>query len=164
MTNGNNLHKVVLLDEIDLQILNILNEDASITGTDMAEKVGLSIPATNKRIAKLIDAGVIERYTIRLDPDRIGKPLVAFILVILESVAFFDFFNDFISAEQDVLECYATTGEFDDIMKVCAKDMADLEEKLMGLKRVKGVVKTNTMVSLCTHKAPQGIMPDPISK
>ena len=50
MTNGNNLHKVVLLDEIDLQILNILNEDASITGTDMAEKVGLSIPATNKRL------------------------------------------------------------------------------------------------------------------
>jgi len=150
------------LDEIDVQIISKLSENASITGTELAEIIGLSIPATNKRIAKLVDSGIIKKWTIVLDEKKIGKPMLAFMLVVMDSLSSFDKFMEYMDNEKDVLECVATTGDFDYIVKICAKDIDDLEDKITSIKKIKGVVKTHTMIGLAIHKPLTGVLPDEI--
>ena len=47
--------------------------------------------------------------------------------------------------EPDVLECYSITGEYDYMLRICAKDIESLEEKILSIKKKKGVVKSHTI-------------------
>ena len=72
------------MDEIDAKILRILSENADATATEMMTQVNLSIPAINKRVSKLRQSGVIRQFTILVDPEKVGKSIQAFILVVLQ--------------------------------------------------------------------------------
>ena len=152
------------MDETDVKILNILSENSNTTTTDMTQKVNLSIPAINKRIQKLIQRGIIRRFTILLDHKKIDKSIQAFILVIVQHNASADKLTRYVQSDPDILECYAVTGEYDYLLKVCAKDVERLEEKLLHLKRQLGVIKSHTMLSLMEHKFEPTALPDPVSK
>ena len=123
------------MDEIDAKLLRILSENADATATEMMAQVNLSIPAINKRISKLRQTGVIRQYTILVDPDKVGKPIHAFILVVLQQPSGADKLTEYIKSDPDILECYAVTGEYDYIIKVCARDVEQLEQKLNLLKQ-----------------------------
>ena len=126
----------------------------------MMAQVNLSIPAINKRISKLRQSGVIRQYTILVDPDKVGKPIHAFILVVLQQPSGADKLTEYIKSDPDILECYAVTGEYDYIIKVCARDVEQLEQKLILLKQQKGVAKSYTMLSLMEHKYRACILPE----
>lgn len=148
------------MDEIDGKILRILSENADTTATEMTAMVNLSIPAINKRISKLRQSGVIRQFTILVDPDKVGKPIQAFILVVLHQPSGAAKLTEYIKSDPDILECYAVTGEYDYIIKVCARDVGQLEEKLTLLKQQKGIAKSYTMLSLMEHKYRACILPD----
>lgn len=150
------------MDETDRKILQILSENSSATATEMMPKVNLSIPAINKRIQKMQKSGVIRQFTILVDPDKVGRPIQAYILVVLQQGSGLGAFMDYIHGDPDVLECCAVTGEYDYLLKVCAADMDMLEEKLLRLKRHSGVVKSHTMLSLMEHKHKISVLPDVI--
>ena len=67
---------------------------------------------------------------------------------------------EYAKKEQDVLECYSVTGEYDYLLKICAKDIESLEEKILCIKNNKGVMKSHTMISLMEHKFMPTILPD----
>ena len=138
------------MDDIDARILEMLSEDATITATDIGSAVGLSIPAVNKRIQKLKKEGALKRFTILTNGKAVGKPITAYILVILQSDS--DALMEYVAGDPDVWECAAITGEYDYIIKVCAADVEALEKKLLCLKRQKGVIKSHTMLSLMECK------------
>lgn len=138
------------MDDIDAMILEMLSEDATITSTEIGAAVGLSIPAVNKRIQKLKKEGVLKRFTILTDGKAVGKPITAYILVILQSDS--EALMEYVAGDPDVLECAAITGEYDYIIKVCAADVEALEDKLLCLKRQKGVIKSHTLLSLMECK------------
>lgn len=148
------------MDEIDGKILRILSENADTTATEMMAMVNLSIPAINKRISKLRQSGLIRQFTILVDPDKVGKPIQAFILVVLQQPSGAAKLTEYIRSDPDILECYAVTGEYDYIIKVCAQNVEHLEEKLNLLKQQKGVAKSYTMLSLMEHKFRACILPD----
>ena len=148
------------MDEIDSKILHILSENADTTATEMMAQVNLSIPAINKRISKLRQSGMIRQFTILVDPEKVGKAIQAFILVVLQQPSCAAALTEYIQSDPDILECYAVTGEYDYIMKVCAKDVEHLEQKLLLLKHQKGVAKSYTMLSLMEHKFRACILPD----
>ena len=148
------------MDEIDYKILQMLSENANATATEISLRVNLSIPAINKRILKLKQSGMIRQFTIVLDPEKAGKPIQAFILLILQQPSGAVNLTEYIKSDPDILECYAVTGEYDYILKVCAKDVAHLEKKLNLLKEQKGVAKSYTMLSLMEHKYRASISPD----
>lgn len=148
------------MDEIDSKILRILSENADTTATEMMAQVNLSIPAINKRISKLRQSGVIRQFTILMDPEKVGKPIQAFILVVLQQPSGAAKLTEYIKSDPDILECYAVTGEYDYIIKVCARDVEQLEEKLNLLKQQKGVAKSYTMLSLMEHKYRACILPE----
>ncbi len=140
------------MDAIDRRILEILETDASLTSTEIGRLVSLSIPAVNKRITRLREDGVIRSYTVITDPKKVEKPICAFILVVMRYGEDVPKLMEYIESDPDVLECYATTGEYDYLLKVAARDVEELEEKLLLIKGKRGVIKSHTMLALCEHK------------
>ena len=148
------------MDQIDRKLLQILSQNAAVTATEIVPQVNLSIPAINKRIQKLQKSGVIRRFTVQVDPAKVGKPICAFILVVLRHSSGMDGLMEYIQSDPDILECYGVTGEYDYLLKVCARDVEALEEKLLRIKRLKGVVRSHTMLALQEHKFTPAIVPD----
>ena len=147
------------MDAIDSKILELLSKNARATAAEIGERVNLSVPAINKRIRKLQKEGAIQRFSVITDGKRIGKPIVAFVLVVVQGETAIKALLDYVSADPDILECAAVTGEYDYLIKVCAADVEALEEKLLCMKKQKGVLKSHTMLSLMEHKFSPTVLP-----
>jgi Lrp/AsnC family leucine-responsive transcriptional regulator len=140
------------MDKIDIKIIDELSKNADMTATDLSQKLHFSVPAVNKHIRAMKNSGIIKRFTIITDSKKVGKPIVAFILIVLKSVEHTKVFFEYVENDPDILECYAITGEYDCLIKVCAASVEDLDQKLAILKTHNGVMKSYTMLSLTTHK------------
>ena len=147
------------MDEIDARILKILSENADATATEISQSVNLSVPAINKRVRRLVREGVIRRFTVLTNGKKVGKPITAYILVVVQAGSAIDALLDYVDHDPDILECVAVTGEYDYLIKVCAADVEALEEKLLRMKKHKGVVKSHTMFSLMEHKFSPTVLP-----
>lgn len=148
------------MDQIDRKLLQILSQNAAATATEMVPQVNLSIPAINKRIQKLQKSGIIRRFTIQVDPAKVGKPICAFILVVLRHASGMDSLMEYIQSDPDILECYGVTGEYDYMLKVCTADVASLQKKINHLKKVSGVAKSHTMMTMMEYKNDVSALPD----
>lgn len=146
------------MDSIDKKIIEILSENSSISAAEISKNVNLSIPAVNKRIQKL-EKDIIQRFTIVTDKKAIDKNVVAFILIVMRYGDGVEKFLSYVENDKDILECYALTGEYDYLIKICARDVEGLEDKLLDLKKQKGVVKSYTMLSLMEHKFNPTVLP-----
>src|SRR5579862_7948508 len=108
-------HKAPLLavDAIDLRILAALQEDASVSNVELAEKVGLSPSPCLARVRSLEDAGVIVRRVALLDPLKLGASVSVFIQVTLEKQTepALDLFEAAVARFAEVMECYLMTGD-----------------------------------------------------
>lgn len=147
------------MDEIDVKLVRLLSENSRATAVELSGKVDLSVPAINKRIARLQKEGKV-RFTVQVDAEAAGKPITVFILLNLQSISATGKLLDYVASDPDVLECYAVTGEYDYILKVCAKDVKALDRKLKLLKQQKGVVKSNTLFSLMENKNSICVLPE----
>ena len=147
------------MDRTDEKLLQILAKDSDISASALVSQLNLSIPAINKRISKLKASGVIRRSTVLTEPKAVGKPVLAYVLVVLDRFSHAQALFDYAEADRDVLECYAVTGEYDFILKLCAADVAALEDKLLELKRSRGIAKSHTMLALQEHKFTPSALP-----
>jgi Lrp/AsnC family transcriptional regulator for asnA, asnC and gidA len=68
-----------MVDEVDLAILKFLQEDASMPFTEIARKLKISESTVRKRVEKLKQEGVIKRFTVIIDPSKIGLNTVAIV-------------------------------------------------------------------------------------
>lgn len=84
MTEINEKRKGKAMDNIDLAILKILREDASIPFTEIARRLKMSESTVRKRIEKLVREGVIKKFTITIDPSKIGLNTVAIVGIDVE--------------------------------------------------------------------------------
>ena len=148
------------MDAIDRKILNLLHERADMTATELARIIHLSMPAANKRVAKLKNQGVIRRYTLDLDPAQVGKSMIAFTLVVLTPDTTQEDLLAHISTDRDITECHAVDGDYDYLLKIFARDINSFEEKILRLKEKRLVSKTHTMFSLREIKYLPGAAPD----
>ena len=148
------------MDSTDKKILEILSKDANSTATDISCAVNLSVPAVNKRIAKLQNDGTVKNFTIITDGDKVDKPIIAFISIVMQYGDGVANFLKYVNEEPDILECYAVTGEYDYIIKICARNIKSLEKKLLFMKKQKGVVRSYTAFALEEHKFTATILPD----
>ena len=152
------------MDSIDSKILKILSENASATATEIGEAVNLSVPAVNKRIQKLKKDGMIRRYTVLTNGKNVGKPIMAFVLLVVQAGRQGEPFLDYVKNDDDILECFSVTGEYDYLIKVCAADMESLKNKLSQIKLHNGVVKSHTMISLLEQKFSPTVLPTIVEK
>ena len=148
------------MDKIDTRIIQELSENADITATELSKKLHFSVPAVNKRIRAMKKEGIIKNFTIVTDNKKVGKPIIAFIMIVLKSVEHAEAFFNYVESDSDILECYAVTGEYDCLLKVCATSVEDLDKKLSILKTRNGVMKSYTMLSLTNHKYAPTVLAD----
>ena len=147
------------MDTTDKKILQLLAENAYATTTQIGSIVNLSVPAVNKRIAKLRENGTIRAVTVLTEPKKVGKPILAYVLLVIQYGTSVDKILDYVNRDPDILECQAVTGEYDYIIKICAASVEEFEEKLLHLKKQKGVLKSHTMLCLQEHKCKPTVLP-----
>jgi Lrp/AsnC family leucine-responsive transcriptional regulator len=120
-------HAVRELDRIDLKILDILQTDARIAITELAERVGLSVTPCGERVKNLEKEGIILGYHARLNPHALGLGLLVFVELKLstKSGAIFSKFKQEILKLPSVLECHLVSGDFDYLVKARIAEMSD---------------------------------------
>lgn len=142
-----------MLDDISLQILKILQEKARVPNSEVARRVGMAPSGVLERVRKLEKQGIIDGYEVRLNPERFGRSLVAFILVVAETGADEAALGRALAAIADVQEVHYVAGQDGFLLKLRAKDPAALErirrEKIIGLPQVR---RTRTLIALTTFK------------
>lgn len=140
------------MDRSDNKILQLLADNARITGADIARKINLSLPAVTERLRKLDKSGYIDKYTIQVNRQQIDLHLLAFIQVWIDHSKAGSVKENII-ALNEVLECHHVAGEYDLLLKVLVKDTSALEELLVKkIKGIKAVTRTNTTIILSTYK------------
>jgi Lrp/AsnC family transcriptional regulator, leucine-responsive regulatory protein len=142
----------MILDDIDVTILEILQKEGRTRRNELAELVGLSLPAASERLRKLEEAGIITGYHAKLDHKLLGKDITAFVLVTMDSSKHFSAFVDHVNATDDILECHGITGEGTHLLKVRADNTENLEKLLAKVQSWLGVTKTATSMVLSTSK------------
>lgn len=140
------------LDPTDAHILHLLQADGRIKRKDVAEAVGLSLPAVSERMRKLEERGLVLGYHAILDPKRIGLDVAAFVRVGVDGSDHYDAFVAAAVAMPEVQEVHAITGEGSHLLKVRVRTTTALERLLGALQRLPGVRATQTSIVLSTPK------------
>ena len=117
------------LDRYDRAIVKLLQQDARITNTKLAEKVSLSESACLRRVKALEESGLIETYTAILNQQKAGYPVNVFVSITLDrqSQSGLEAFESAVRKLPEVMECYLMTGEHDYLLRVVVADLADFE-------------------------------------
>lgn len=139
------------LDKYDQHILQYLQRDGRISNQDLAEKIGLSPAACWRRVKVLEESGVIRGFVALVNPAEVGQSLNVLVMVTLlrHSIDSTTEFEAQIREYPEVLQCYATTGQADFILRVVIPDMPAydrfLNEKIFTLK---GIAQVNSNFAL----------------
>lgn len=138
------------LDSIDWNILQVLQENARIANTDLAEKVHLSPSPCLVRVKSLERAGYIRRYVTLLDPAAVGLKVNLFVQVRLEKQVegSLNAFEKAIAARPEVMECYLMTGVSDYLLRVLVSDLQEFQNFVTELSKIPGVGNIQSSVAL----------------
>mgnify|MGYP001814497353 CR=1 FL=1 len=149
------------LDENDRAILTQLQRDAGVSAGEIGRRIGLSQPATWRRIKRLTDAGVLAGQRIDLDLDRVGFGVTVFLGVKVATkgrVSLADF-ERAIAAIPEVQSVHHVLGLYDYRLRVVARDLSDFERvlrrRIMTLPGV-GEVEANVLLSEELRPGPLG--------
>jgi len=140
-----------LLDVVNRQILALLAEDARMSTSELARRVGMSAPSARERVARLERAGVIRGYRLDVDPAAVGLPVAAWVRVRpgpgqLPKIA------DLARRTPQVSECHRVTGEDCFLLKVHGPSIEELESVLDSFLMFG---QTTTAVVVSTPVAPR---------
>ena len=122
------------LDRTDILILRELQKDAKLTTKELAAKVNLSPSPTFERQKRLEREGYIQRYVAVVDAIKVGNGIMVLCNVRLKhhSKEFSRQFTSVIAGIDEVVECFNTSGEYDYMLKIYAKDMRHYQDFILG--------------------------------
>lgn len=139
------------MDQKDRAILRILQREGRISVAGLSERVALSESACRRRVEALEKAGVIKGYQAMLDPAALGYALTVFVSITLaaQSDRELSAFEAAARAAPEVLECWLMTGTSDYLLRVAARDVADLERiHREVLTRLPAVTRVTTAIAM----------------
>lgn len=126
------------MDSIDRALLYYLQQDATQTAAELAERVGLSASPCARRIRQLEQAGYITGVHARLNRNKIGVPMSVFVHVRLSQhqERFVDEFEQAVVAMAEVTDCHTVSGSFDYLLRLAVADLAHYEQWVKRLQRL----------------------------
>ncbi len=139
------------LDSIDIRILDILQENARITTLELAEQVGLSPTPCARRVKRLEDDGLIERYVTLLNEKKAGMDLSVFISVRLRNQTgeTIGRFERSVRSFPEITECYLMSGIHDYLLRLRVADVDALRDFLRNrLVTIEGIAETQSSIVL----------------
>ena len=113
------------LDKTDKEILRLLQSDATLPISEIAERVSLTTTPCWKRIQRLEQLGVISKRVVLIEPEELGLNMTVFVMVKTGSheANWLNTFSEHASSIPEVVEFYRMSGEYDYMLKVVVADM-----------------------------------------
>jgi DNA-binding Lrp family transcriptional regulator len=133
------------MDEVDKKIIKILKDDARAGFGEIGNKVNLSEGAIRKRIKTLSDEGIIRKFTVKIG---VTEGAEAIILLATNPAHPTHEVSKLIQAIPNVETIYEVTGEYDIVAVIGGMNVAEVNECIEKIRRVEGIMKTNTMIIL----------------
>ena len=152
------------LDEVDIQLLSALQEDADRTNVELARLTGLSPAATLHRVRRLKESGVIRVIRAEVDPAAAGFPLQVYVTATLtrHDPRSSRVFDDLIRSLPQIIMADNVAGETDYFLSVVARDVAELQTVLAAL-ATRGGQRLVTYLRLAEIKPPSRLPLAPVS-
>ena len=119
----------VKLDSVDIKLLNLLSTDARSSIADLARSLNMSAPSVSERLRRLKESGVIQSFTIEINPKALGYPL-AFYIRIRPLPGRLSKVVDLIGAIDAIVECDRVTGDDCFIAKAYLQSVHELERMI----------------------------------
>ncbi len=138
------------MDQTDRKILELLQEDATLSVAEIGQRVGLSQTPCWKRIQRMEARGVIRRRVALLDPESVGLGLTVFVAIETgdHSTEWLDAFASKVSAMPEVTDLYRMAGDVDYMLRVVVTDIAGYDafyKKLIATVPLKNVTSRFAM-------------------
>ncbi len=133
------------MDDKDKQILQILKDDGRASYGAIGEKVGLSEGAIRKRIKELANSGVIRKFTVKIG---VAEGAEAITLLASNPSLPTQEVSKKIREIPNVETVYEVTGEYDIVAVISGMNVVEVNECVEKIRRVDGIMKTNTMIVL----------------
>lgn len=150
MTDTNEIkpHQSVKFDHKDDSILEVLKENSALSIQQIAKKTGIAVATVHNRIKRLRAEGVIKKYTIIIDKAKLGRKMVAYVLIKAMPKTDHIMLLHHIIKHDLVEDGSAVTGEFDLILKIRIADVDELDKfVLKHLRTFNEISQTQTMIA-----------------
>ena len=148
------------LDAIDTKILLLMQEDASLSTAELADRVGLSQSPCWRRIQRLRDEGYIKAQVVILDAEKLGYHMKIFAQVKMARLTDEERAEFFRGVQNipEIVECYTVFGEMDTMLKILAPDVKWYQEFIFStLLKLPGVQDVRSIVTLSESKCTTAI-------
>ena len=132
-------------DKIDERIVGYLKEDSRESFVDIGKKLKLSESAVRRRVKNLVDSKTINKFTIELGEDNVTSAIV---LVSVDSATDTSKVSLKLAKLDGVKTVYEITGQYDITTLMSASSIAEINNSIDALRKITGVVDTNTVIIL----------------
>lgn len=149
----------IQVDAIDGRILSALGEDGRRSYAEVGAEVGLSTAAVHERVKKMLERGVIRRFSISVDPEAVGLRFTAFVAIRNDGGAHCREVAPRLREIAAVQELHSVAGEYDFLAKIRTSHARELEAVLYQIKAIPGVARTTSTVVLNTEFEDQPLRP-----
>jgi Lrp/AsnC family transcriptional regulator for asnA, asnC and gidA len=140
---------VLNTDKLDLDIIQQLMHDASMSYAEMGKKLFVSAGTIHVRIKKLQEAGIISGMKFHVDLKKLGYDVIAFIGIYLEKSSLYDNVARELKKIPEIVRMNYTTGNYSIFAEIVCRDIAQLRIILHDeLQKIKGIERTETFISL----------------
>ena len=132
-------------DKTDERIIGYLKEDARESFVDIGKKLKLSESAVRRRVKNLVDSKTINKFTIELGEENVTSAIV---LVSVDSATDTSKVSLKLAKLNGVKTVYEITGQYDITTIMSASSIAEINNSIDALRKITGVVDTNTVIIL----------------
>ncbi|WP_424358814.1 Lrp/AsnC family transcriptional regulator [Methanocella sp. MCL-LM] len=147
------------MDKTDYIILEKLSRDSRTHCTDIAGDLGVATSTVHKRVNQLFNEGVIEQFTIVLNPDKSGGNMTTFIGINVDAEKK-DEVLKVLKSIDNVLEVYELLEPYDIFVKARTQDIRELKEKVLKvINGTSGVLNTSSILTTRRHKENTCVIP-----
>jgi len=137
------------IDNTDIQILNILMENAFTPYTEIGKKLFISAGTVHVRMNKMEKLGIVRNPQLQIDLTKLGMDITAFIGVYLIRSDSYDSVVNELKKIDAVISCNYTTGNYSLFLKIVCRDTQHLREILHDkIQKIEGISRTETLISL----------------
>ncbi len=141
--------QLALKDELNLKIIKYLQKNGRDSYSNIAKQLGVSESTVRKRINKLVKNGIIERFTIVLNPEFTEKSVIAFLTIVpLQSNTKIKELTEKIVSFPEVAEAFYMSGKCGILAKVMVKNLKKLDELITKIRNLSGINEIESCIVL----------------
>ena len=137
------------IDKLDLNIIQEMLENAETPYAELGKKLFVSGGTIHVRIKKLEELGIVKGKRLKVNLNKLGYDITAFVGIFLEKSSLYDVVAKELERIPEIIRLNYTTGNYSMYIEIVCKDINQLRKVLHDdLQKIKGIERTETLISL----------------